>query len=1527
MKFKQLIYILLIAVGMLCAPSCVRDDIDSIDETYEEGRETYIKLRLCVPSMNVATRAEMPEGADYDINSLWVGIFSAKTGLCTYAGFRDEQPTQHGGFITLKGIKTLSGDSFIVAVANPVDNRGYLCDPSGKSNESSRALDELLPASADAANQARELWHGDMFTWQTYQNLVIRQLDAGDINTPIGNLVMSGIYFNSGDYESDKVDDNGDPKMPSDWETANQSSVRIPASGGTVSLPGAIHLRRLISQVKFTIQAGDYNGDDPNKRKDRPIYDADGNPIVDEDGNEVTSVRIIEVIPQSYQVRNVPYTSWLHERRGPSSVADITNATYTDANSGDIIRLNTYANAYGEGAAAMKANYRSSAWFNGSQYITSSKDEDGENIYSFDFWMLENKRWASYDLGSGTEAYDKREKEYKEPLRIEGTDDYIDKNQGLYRALCGDSDGDEVGSTVIPEETMNNCAALVEIRCRILYTDNGLDAIRDKEDPRYPDYEQVQYRSADVIYTVHLGGIHANWNDFTHRRNHKYTYKIKIIDIDRIIVEALREEDEPRPGIEGVVTDVINPPFDVDCHYGVVNIKLSNRERTGDGIDEEGDNGMNEGNPDHGSGSVNGGKYKDGLFPFRIRFYDKDNFAHFIDQSNIDEFDEMYWNWIELRPAKDSATIADYKPFDYDWDAHPEEAALGKTFRLTEVHDIAGYPGQVMWFEKDDNETRRMEEKDEIQRWYTLFINEYVYEKSLNEDKNDSGQPVNNWVNYVNLSPRMCWLNTLFRSSKDDESNYIRSKYVVRQESIQTFYALPDGHENDAIDAIGMERSNETFGFNLRWDDITTRYSTYTYEDVSRPLPHDIKNNNGRHNTLLYIGGDPLPDNNNYTKGSRSWYLGHLDNPLWTDYVTPNTLQLIKGINSGANQNYKEAMPVETVPYYVPAVVTMTADQFTDIINGEERKLSGAEMGTSNINTTYYLRILDACMNRNRDNNGDGIIDIHELRWYVPASSEIVDIALGYKSLDVPLLDYDLNKNIDSPTEDLKTEQRHQSNTRFHYATSNQRVLWAEEGTTINPEIDYAWRFDSGDGVWKWNWNLPPQQVRCVRALGTNLKDDSNDDLSPAFEVDDPINPTKIKPTYYEQKNLRAPTSEAIEPHQETSTLNRLSYNGFEFSKKLYEFEPMTVRVWVVGEITYPEGWYANGIQDNDHYLGVDEGGLDPEYIAKHNNPRWSVGKHFGQKESWYKALPDTWVDWNDSEDKRPVPVLKVEQGWWDAATNRNYNGGWYAADFTVPPVPITENRPGDGWGFFEWAQDVCNDQFPEGYYADNGKGEYLKPPYPKDPAWESKNPVRLAEKTVKTDGAWETRESSGVWTDPYGAVGKWFVLPVTNPYATEPKIMFEQFITDHGTTLAAANQICQKYEGRGWRLPSMKEAALIKIALENAGIYMPTDNRWWDPNDNRRNTTNNVFKYTHPTGYELGNFLSSTYREFGIQDGSTEDYSGYYTGVYYPEIREEATEGDYFDANNLLSRICCITTNWNRHYYIRCVRDLPYSE
>lgn len=122
--------------------------------------------------------------------------------------------------------------------------------------------------------------------------------------------------------------------------------------------------------------------------------------------------------------------------------------------------------------------------------------------------------------------------------------------------------------------------------------------------------------------------------------------------------------------------------------------------------------------------------------------------------------------------------------------------------------------------------------------------------------------------------------------------------------------------------------------------------------------------------------------------------------------------------------------------------------------------------------------LFSVCMQRNRDLNGNGLIDRDELRWYLPSLEQLQTLYIGSPSLSADIRLYDpalerANLNLNDMTYP----------TRHFLTSSNNEKLWAEEGCSnsplglVNPP----------------QWNLDKKlYLRCVRDLGTDGDPDSN---------------------------------------------------------------------------------------------------------------------------------------------------------------------------------------------------------------------------------------------------------------------------------------------------------------------------------------------------------------------------------------------------------------------------------------------------
>ena len=358
--------------------------------------------------------------------------------------------------------------------------------------------------------------------------------------------------------------------------------------------------------------------------------------------------------------------------------------------------------------------------------------------------------------------------------------------------------------------------------------------------------------------------------------------------------------------------------------------------------------------------------------------------------------------------------------------------------------------------------------------WYTVFINENTYEKMYGEEgygNEESSDPA--WRKYVNQNPRRCYIRVTRSQSADGKSVYARSKYSFSQRSIQTYYAA----NSDASSAIGLEMENETEGLNMRSTIPLTGTSGF----------------NGRYNTNLWIQNQ---------------------SPLyryWADFVVNTPLE--RPAVTGERTQSGPELPARTIssgnPMPIAGLKLMTGE--SSVFNYPQA------------NGYYTIQAMNACMSRNRDNDGDGSIDKEELRWYIPAMGKYFRLLIGSESMTDPVMSF---KNIGTlpkvsgvGTSWINWNDYGSVNTgsysRYLYAASDfdskdsQLVLWAIEGmSTSNWKEAHNW----GGGY--------PWQVKCIRNLGTDLTTiDDVDKVKKAYVIDKSARMVEMK--HYDARSIR----------------------------------------------------------------------------------------------------------------------------------------------------------------------------------------------------------------------------------------------------------------------------------------------------------------------------------------------------------------------------------------------------------------------
>lgn len=186
-----------------------------------------------------------------------------------------------------------------------------------------------------------------------------------------------------------------------------------------------------------------------------------------------------------------------------------------------------------------------------------------------------------------------------------------------------------------------------------------------------------------------------------------------------------------------------------------------------------------------------------------------------------------------------------------------------------------------------------------------------------------------------------------------------------------------------------------------------------------------------------------------------------------------------------------------------------------------------------------YNNMRYACMNRNRDNNGDGKIDRNEVRWYLAAINQLVGMYVGDGLLNSNTKLYCKSPEDQASTDVNRWQQHIVSSTMSGSNSDDPTILWAEEGISTGP-------FFHGEGNC-----AKGTAIRCVRNLGY-IDDKSDESYSIDKEPEDYIKWEKrsgesylFTCTHLNELALRYYTSSELIFADERSQENNL-YKKFE---------------------------------------------------------------------------------------------------------------------------------------------------------------------------------------------------------------------------------------------------------------------------------------------------------------------------------------------------------------------------------------------
>lgn len=549
--------------------------------------------------------------------------------------------------------------------------------------------------------------------------------------------------------------------------------------------------------------------------------------------------------------------------------------------------------------------------------------------------------------------------------------------------------------------------------------------------------EDGSYVYADATYTVHLGNTGRMddadnpelVNNYDTERNTHYTYTVTITGVKSMRVEVEDDKVEQRPGVEGDLIFSGDAVKEMDAHYGRTQFKL-NRDNILKGLSwairTPFQNGMNS-------------------------FLDK----HFVEKEDgtVSTSREDYTadQWQSLQTGLD---LNDYKWVQFVID---DEAGVADG-------NLAKYPGYQCYCDPGNANVQAppfgsegavpLSEKnypDRSKRVVLYDVNQlvnhlYAEAKNVNSDIFDAEDNVtitafvDEYV-YVYHPKEVYYRSPLSVHGSDTEVKLDLWKKAVNRDNRMLYLCStgsiysPDGETSVSHNVFTITQKPIYTFYNTNDPAITNGWGTESINETGPIRP-----------TL-----DPGNSDDDFS--NLAAYPNSLSNGLF------NTLGVL--YNGGTLRNL-----------HWDAIMHLDAGD------------RGDEGGTLNLQEPYNS-IWYACIARNRDLNGDNIVDKDEVRWYLASIDQLTDIWIGQNSLNESAWLYHGDGRVRS----------HVASSSFftNSGPDNPYVIWAEEGASRGG-LSGSTSFNGGSTTGSSEQtdadvygNENRYHYRCVRNLGISL--------------------------------------------------------------------------------------------------------------------------------------------------------------------------------------------------------------------------------------------------------------------------------------------------------------------------------------------------------------------------------------------------------------------------------------------------------
>lgn len=661
-------------------------------------------------------------------------------------------------------------------------------------------------------------------------------------------------------------------------------------------------------------------------------------------------------------------------------------------------------------------------------------DEVADTECSFTFYMLENYSAPPEKGEAGPEGsglwIDAEEKEIEENKDVRNLYALREKENKKPIPESG-RDPNYPGKT---EENIGykyapSTATYVVLKGELSYQRNNAGAL--------------EYVNVSAEYTIHLGETgkaadadnEMRVNNYTVARNVHYTYAITLTGIDSYDAEV-NDDREVRPGVEGDVVIAGDQVRAIDSHYNRTRIKFT-RTALQNGlswiVQTPFDEGMKVADSDQNSLK----DYKWVLFAVNKEFgvsSDDNRNRTMVKFPGYEAYDggtstmggvQTNANSDEGNSASNCLNRGTWKDRISSNNYYVNQQYLSDDACLRDVNQLINHLREIA----TDYRWDQMKEWDSESRQYviyvTAFIDEYVY--IYNPENEEYKVPD--------------------ASVKDPERLKLWKRVVNGRDRLMHICTegakySPDGESSWSNSVLTIRQSPIYSIYNELDPDIESAWGTESIlETPALPIIPSGTNNttqgtyhsmsfrmdNGRYNTLNFFG--KINNNGEYTSSNMQW----------------TTVLSRDAENIGTGDNQKD--------------VELQAD---------------------------YRDVWHACLTRNRDLDGDNVIDPEEIRWVLASIDELTDLWIGENALPETAHLYQGDGTYMEHVASSSGELIHQAGSGYWdqgYDWVKPWIIWAEEGASRGSyndnESGVAYRDpETGEREYKY---------RCIRYLGIPL--------------------------------------------------------------------------------------------------------------------------------------------------------------------------------------------------------------------------------------------------------------------------------------------------------------------------------------------------------------------------------------------------------------------------------------------------------